>query len=570
MHKISKIFLSLLFIFQFTLHSDWTHSLGALHNSDSVKKSYLIGMLTEQSYGIYKVEKLFAKQSVLALYEKNGNNLYWFDDTKILNSDIADMIEAIKRAEGEGLNSNKYHLNDIEFIYKKMSNGVLFDDRDYNLAATKLDILLSDAFLTLAKDMVESQIDYTAFYNILNRKSQNEDINYRWEKSATKHNYIDLLEQSRSSGRLIDALFALAPTNEIYNRLKDVYHRYKSIEAQGGFQKISKGKNLKLGGVSDRVVQLRIRLNQSEDLDFADVEDKKFDNELKEALKRFQKRVGLWPSGVLNSTTRNALNVPLKKRLAKIKLNLERARWESDDFDYRHIIVNIPEFMMRFMDYDRELLKARVIVGKKKNPTPIFQANMSYVVLNPTWSVPNSIVVKEMLIKLQEDPYYLEDRDYKVYDSWSRKRRKEIESFDVDWLEYDEQSIVPYNIIQSPGKRNPLGTVKFMFPNSHAVYMHDTPSKKLFKKSVRAFSHGCIRLHNPQKLLEFVSDSYLGSPYDSIKSKLDTGENRSLSLNEKIPVYVRYYTAFVDEDGGVNFGKDIYGYDKIQQKLLKN
>jgi murein L,D-transpeptidase YcbB/YkuD len=108
-----------------------------------------------------------------------------------------------------------------------------------------------------------------------------------------------------------------------------------------------------------------------------------------------------------------------------------------------------------------------------------------------------------------------------------------------------------------------------MFPNNHAVYMHDTPSKKLFKKSRRAFSHGCIRLHNPQKLLEFVSDSYLGTPYRSIKSKLDTGENQSLSLNEKIPVYVRYYTAFVDESGGVNFGIDVYGYDKIHQKLLK-
>jgi len=245
MSKIPRIFLSLLFLFEFTLHADWTQTLGTLQNSDSIKKSYLIGMLTNQSYGIYKVEKLASKQSVLALYKKSNHMLYWFDDTKILNSDIMDMIDAIKRAESEGLNSSRYHLSDIEFIYKKISNGVLFDDRDYNLAATKLDILLSDAFLTLAKDLVESQIDYTAFYNILNQKNEDEDINYRWEKSATKHNYIEILEQSRSSGRLIDALYALAPTNEIYKRLKDAYSRYKNIEYQGGFQKISKEQKFK-------------------------------------------------------------------------------------------------------------------------------------------------------------------------------------------------------------------------------------------------------------------------------------------------------------------------------------
>jgi murein L,D-transpeptidase YcbB/YkuD len=172
-----------------------------------------------------------------------------------------------------------------------------------------------------------------------------------------------------------------------------------------------------------------------------------------------------------------------------------------------------------------------------------------------------------MLGKIQENPYYLEERNYKMYDSW-KKDRKAVDSFDVDWFQYDEESKIPFNIVQEPGGGNPLGNVKFMFPNNHAVYMHDTTQKKLFKKSVRAFSHGCIRLQEPQKLLEFVSSDYLGDSYESIKSKLKTGENQSLSLNDKIPVYIRYYTAFVDEFGSVHFGKDIYGYDKIAQKLL--
>jgi murein L,D-transpeptidase YcbB/YkuD len=566
MKRYSKPLLSLLLISALSLQADWTESLGELQKSDSVKKSYLVGMLTQQSYGIYKVDKINSKNDILELYEKNGNRLYWFDESKILSSDISNMIEAIKQAGTEGLDPERYSLQEIEFLYKKMSNGVLFDDRDYNLAATKLDILLSDAFLTLTKDLTQSQIDVKKFANILYQKSEEEGINYRWENRVPNYNFLALLEEAKSNGNFSETIYALAPNNTIYNNLKDVYQRYKTIQNQGGFVKIPKSRTLKLGMVSNIVPKLRSRLMQSEDLEYSDG-GKKFDKALQNALKRFQKRVGLWASGVLNSTTRTALNVSVEKRLSKIKLNLERARLEKDDLSGRYIIANIPEFMMRFLDGSQELLKIRIVVGKPKNPTPIFQAKMSYVVLNPRWSVPNSIVAKEMLTKIQENPYYLEERNYKMYDSW-KKDRKAVDSFDVDWFQYDEESKIPFNIVQEPGGGNPLGNVKFMFPNNHAVYMHDTTQKKLFKKSVRAFSHGCIRLQEPQKLLEFISSDYLGDSYESIKEKLKTGENQSLSLNDKIPVYIRYYTAFVDEFGSVHFGKDIYGYDKIAQKLL--
>jgi len=567
MYKYYINFLFLLLMSQLSLFADWTKSLGELQNSESIKKSYLVGLLTEQSYGIYKIGGLKSKKNVLALYEKTDHLLYWLHNTNVLDDNISNMISAIKLSEDEGLNPSRYHLNDIEFLYKKISGGLLFDSRDYNLATIKLDILLSDAFLTLAKDFREGQIDYRKFKNILYKKNEKEEIDYQWDAEIGEFDYLEFLDQSKSSTNIKDALYALVPTNTIYINLKDAYNRYKTIEYQDGFVKIKPGKNLKLGSVSDRVIDLRIRLNQSWDLDFANESSKKFDKELKAALQKFQKRVGLWPSGVLNSTTIKALNVPLKKRLEVLKLNLERSRWERDSFDYRYIIVNIPEFLMRFMENDQELLRSRVIVGKTKNPTPIFQSSMSYVVLNPRWSVPNSIVTKELLEKIQEDPYYLEERNYKMYNGWSKKRQ-EVDSFDVDWFQYDEDSKIPFNIVKEPGEKNPLGNVKFMFPNNHAVYMHDTPTKSLFKNSVRAYSHGCIRLHKPQKLLEFVSDSYLGAPYKEIKSKLDTGENMSLTLKEEIPVYIRYYTAFVDKNGGVVFGKDIYGYDKIQKKLL--
>ncbi len=566
MYKI--LLFSLLFVFQISLFSDWTKALGTLQNSDSLKKSYLSGMLLGESYGIYEVKNLKSKQNVKDLYEINENSLYWFDDSKELNSNISNMIEAIHMSQSEGLDSSRYHIDEIEFIFKKISNGVIFDDRDQNLALIKLDILLSDAFFTLARDLSLGQINYKDFRNILYKKSKDENINHRWEAKVAEHDYVQLLQKAKEGGDFSEVIYSLVNDNAIYNSLKDAYIRYKSIQDQDGFQKISNGKNLKIGNVSNRVKELRIRLYQSGDLDFVDEDNKKFDKELRDGLKRFQKRVGIWPSGILNSTTQKALNVSVQKRLAKIKLNLERSRWESDDFDFRYILVNIPEFMMHFKEGNELLMNARVIVGKLKNPTPIFKADMSYIVLNPRWSVPNSIVSKEMLGKIQDDPYYLEDRNFKTYDRWTRKGRKEIDSFDVDWFQYDKNSKIPYNIVKEPGSSNPLGNVKFMFPNDHAVYIHDTPKKNLFKKSVRAFSHGCIRLHKPQKLLEFVSQGYLDSSYLDIKSKLNTGNNISLGLNEKIPVYVRYYTAYIDERGAVVFTKDVYGYDKIQEKLL--
>ena len=354
--------------------------------------------------------------------------------------------------------------------------------------------------------------------------------------------------------------------NPLYHNLLDAYNRYKIIVADGGFVQIPRV-TLKLGSRGQAVKLLAKRLFQSSDLEYYDEKYTVFDKQLQDALKRFQRRMGLWASGMLDRRTRNVLNVPAHKRLKTIKLNLERARWEKDPMNCSCIFVNIPAFMMYFLENGEIALKMRVVVGKKTNPTPIFKAYMSYVVLNPTWSVPQSIVKKEMLKHLQEDPDYLYSRNFKAYDGWS-KNRKEIDPFEIDWYQYDENSDLPFSFVKQPGAGNPLGKVKFMFPNRYAVYMHDTNEKKLFKRSVRAFSHGCIRLQNPQKMLEFVADNFMDQPYDSLRQLMQKKKDpTSVNLTEKIPVYIRYYTSWVNEEG-VNFRGDIYGYDKIIFSLI--
>jgi murein L,D-transpeptidase YcbB/YkuD len=476
------------------------------------------------------------------------------------------MISAIKRASNEGLDPDDYHIEQIDALFRELQKENFISPREANLATIKLDILLSDAFLTLAHDLYEGLIDYDAFQSKLKYLSKKRDVNYVWDMPFPHLDLTGLLKKIKSSGEIEDTLYSLVTPNMIYNDLLDAYERYRIIVGDGGFVQVP-NVMLKRGSRGKAVRLLAQRLFQSDDLDFYDEEYTKFDKALEEALKHFQKRNGLRPTGILNKTTRRSLNIPAHSRLDLIKLNLEHARWEKDAMDCSCVFVNIPAFMMYFKEDGQTRLKMRVVVGRKKNPTPIFQSYMSYVVINPTWSVPQSIVKKEMLSRLQEDPDYLATRHFKAYNGWA-KNRKEIDPFDVDWDQYDQNSDLPFNFVRQPGKGNPLGEVKFMFPNKYAVYMHDTNEKRLFKRSVRAYSHGCIRLHHPQKMLAFVAKNFMDKSYDTIKKMMKKSQNTSLQLQERIPVYIRYYTVWVDEDG-VNFRSDIYGYDKIMAKLIR-
>ncbi len=545
---------------------NWVSSMEKLESSSALKKSYMQGLLLNQSYGVYRIDTLLSEELVQQFYDARDYRTFWFNSFGEADLSVVDMISAIKRSSIEGLDPNDYHFAEIEALFDEVEGGSFYNSRDRNLAVIALDILLTDAFLTLAHDLHEGLIDYGAFQTKLKQLREARDINYVWDMPLKPIDPIALLKEVKRSGEIEERLYSLVTENRIYTDLTDAYERYQTIVSDGGFVQIP-AVTLKLGSRGKAVNLLAHRLFQSDDLDFYDEAYMHFDKPLKEALKRFQRRMGLWPSGVLNRSTRRVLNVPAHERLKMIKLNLERARWERDPMTCSHVFVNIPAFMMYFMEDDKIRLQMRVVVGRKKNPTPIFKSYMSYVVLNPTWSVPQSIVKKEMLKRLQEDPDYLAARNFKAYNGWS-KNRKEIDPFDIDWYQYDEESDLPFSFVKQPGRGNPLGRVKFMFPNRYAVYMHDTNEKKLFKRSVRAYSHGCIRLHKPQKMLEFIADHYMDKSYEELRKMMKNSENTSLQMKERIPVYIRYYTAWVNEDG-VNFRNDIYGYDKIQLKLMR-
>jgi murein L,D-transpeptidase YcbB/YkuD len=547
------------------LSATWVESLGGIQSTHVARQSYMQGLLLGQTYGIYNVTDLHSKRVVQKFYEQRDFRTFWFNGMNEPDLSVVDMLDAIKKASSEGLDTSRYHLAEIDALFDEVQDGTFYTQKEYNLATITLDLMLTDAFLTLAHDLYEGLIDYNRFQAKLKRLSEARDINYAWDTPFPKMDYLKLLKQIKSNGEIKQTLYALVTQNPIYLNLLDAYEHYRIIVSDGGFVQIP-NVALKIGSKGEAVKLLAQRLFQSDDLDFYDEEYMVFDKLLQQALKKFQKRMGLVQSGVLNRSTRRALNVPAHERLKIIKINLERSRWEKDPMNCNCVFVNIPAFMMYFLEGSEIVLQMPVVVGKKTNPTPIFKAYMSYVVLNPTWSVPQSIVKKEMLKRLQEDPDYLNTRNFKAYDGWS-KNRKEIDPFEIDWYQYDEESDLPFSFVKQPGRGNPLGKVKFMFPNKYAVYMHDTNEKKLFKRRMRAFSHGCIRLQNPQKMLEFVSENFLDKPYEAVKALMNRGDKTSLNLSERIPVYIRYYTSWVNEDG-VNFRSDIYGYDKIQSKLM--
>lgn len=549
---------------------EWTSGMGVIHENVETKKSYLKGILNGQEYGKYAPVDFKAASAVKKLYAKRNHRTFWISSDFDINANLFEMVEVIERSDSEGLDSNKYHLSEIIAILDEMKNDVELSSRDRNLAIAQVDILLSDAFLSMAKDLREGELNYKKFNRALRAKGEREEIRYSWENPSRGMNYVTFLERVSEGGNLEKELLGLSTSNEMYFQMKEAYTLYKNIALQGGWKRIPKGKQLRMGNISKKRVPLMAqRLYMTGDLDFFDPDITVVTAEMKEALKHYQKRMGIWPSGVLTDITRNALNVSVEKRVKKIKLNLERMRWEGREFGAEYIYVNIPDFKMRFMKDGIKDVEMRVVVGKKENPTPVFNSTFSYMVLNPTWSVPSSIVKKEMLPRIQEDPDYLATRQFKLYKGW-KKDREEIDGFEIDWWQYDENSNLPYSFVRQPGKGNPLGNVKFMFPNKYAVYMHDTPQKKLFKNSRRAYSHGCIRLHKPQELLEYMSDNYTSTPYERVKRMQDSGRSQSVSLEYGLPVYIRYLTAWAEIDSGVNFRGDIYGYDKIQYKLLEN
>ncbi len=292
-----------------------------------------------------------------------------------------------------------------------------------------------------------------------------------------------------------------------------------------------------------------------------------FDDALEKAVIMFQKLHGLKTDGIMGHMTLKALSVPAETRARQIEINMERMRWISRNPGQRYIKVNIADFTLDVVEKDHPVLSMKVVVGEPFWHTPVFSAKMTHLVLNPSWNVPRSIAIAEIIPKIQKNMNYLKKENMKVIKGWEDKAG-EIDPETVDWEAMNADTF-NYRLRQEPGPLNPLSQIKFMFPNQFGVYLHDTPSKGLFERNIRSFSHGCIRLEKPLELAEYVLKKDPKWTRDKIVSEIKEVKEKEVGLPEPIYVHILYLTAWVDENSLLNFRDDIYGRDKKLGEALK-
>ena len=455
-----------------------------------------------------------------------------------------ELIGAIEDTYREGLDPNDYHLEEIRRLSAKASSSKAKTPQ----MLASLDILLTDGFLRLAYHSLfgkEDPLTHHPHWNLAGERDNVDPVSFT-----------ELMVQAIESDSLKKTIESWKPQHPAYKRLRMALARYRSIQANGGWKSVPLGPTLKKGLEDQRVPFLRRRLAATDDLTNKSTAATVFDEKLEQAVMNFQDRHRLHPDGAVGRKTLEALNVPVGQRIDQIRVNLERARWVLHELRGEYVLVDIAGFHLFLYQDDKVTWISRVQVGKPYRNTPVLKSTIKYLEFNPTWTIPPGIFSKDILPAIRKDPDYLKKRNIRVLD----RDGNLVDQSSIDWSQYPERGF-PYVLRQEPGPNNALGRVKFIFPNKHFVYLHDTPSKSLFERTDRTFSSGCIRVENPFEFAELLLNDLSKWNSDKIMEVVDSKQTRKVFLAEPKPVLLLYWTATVDEDGRVHFKKDPYGRD---------
>ncbi len=487
--------------------------------------------------------------SVMPFYENRNFAPVWIDSDGPTAA-VDSLLAALRQADREGLNPRDYHVETISSLQRKRRTAETPSPR----RLSDLELLCTDAFFLYTSHLLSGHVSATK-------------ITPSWNVPHRQADLRQLLTDVSKSGTVADALASVRPQQPEYDALVGALQRYRTYAADGGWPPVPDGPTLKQGASDDRVVRLRERLAVTDDRISADSSSTEFDAALHEAVLRFQERHGLDTDGVVGPATRKALNVSARERVQQLLVNLERWRWLPGTLGPRHVLVNIAAAELQLVENGEETLTMRVVTGRPYRQTPVFSDEISYLVFNPYWHVPHSIATRDQLPEIQKDRSYLDRLQLKVFQGWGTNAQP-VDPSAIDWARLS-QNHFPYRIRQEPGPHNALGRVKFMFPNRHNVYLHDTPSRGLFAKAERTFSSGCIRLERPIELAEhLLSDHPQWSP-QRIQSVLKTpSAEQSVPLRTRVPVHLQYWTAWADPDGTVHFRNDVYQRDGAVLKAL--
>jgi L,D-transpeptidase YcbB len=483
-------------------------------------------------------------KEVVEFYSNRDNQLGWFIQSGMTCAapNFHNQLQNYSRDFAD----NSLNNNELDSLMKYYEA----DEKDFMSKINqveRLDLLLTVTFFKYAQKVYGGKT-----------KSS---FDHEWFIPRKKKNYQMVLDSLVSSA-LCEKL--QEPLNQRYILLKDKLRQYRILQKKGGFPAIVTNKKLIVVGESDScLINLKQHLFLTGDLQIND-NTAIFTDALMKAVQAFQRRMGLDESGKIDKLTLIELNKTIDFRIKQMMINMERLRWVPEKMESRYLFINIPEFRLHVFENEKQVWLTNVVVGRTVSKTTIFKGNLSQIVLNPYWGVPMSIANKEILPKLKKNPHYLEDNNMEAFSG-----KEVIDANSINWDEYGET--VPFEFRQRPGSDNSLGKIKFLFPNNFNIYLHDTPAKGLFGDNKRAFSHGCIRVENPKKLAVYLLKNQPVWNEQNIDDVLLTDTETVIKVNPFIPVYIAYFTSWVDANGQLNFRNDIYNLDsKLSKEVFGN
>jgi len=489
-------------------------------------------------------EILFMPAELLAFYTERDYYPGWRIHTATGREQARIFLERLQTLRDEGLCSGDYHLG----YFRTLLNDLAVADRETFFDEPRWrgwdDVLLTDALMHYLHHLIEGRVPP-------------DNVQDGWMLRKKPVELAEMVDEALDQEHMAQVLHKLQPGERGYQRLLEALAWYRELSDKGGWPKIPSGPSLHADQPDPRLPLLRIRLMLSHDLDDLPLNaPPKMLSEDIAALKRFQRRHGLKPDGVLGDETLAALNVPVAVRLRQIELNLERWRWLPKQLGRRYLLVNIADFRVSVVEDGKTVLEMPAVVGNSYRKTPVFSASMSYLEFAPYWYVPPTILKEDKLPEIRRDPGYLARHHYEVV-GWDGTTP--LDPTAIDWQGVDEENF-PGLLRQKPGPWNALGRVKFMLPNAHAVYLHDTPDRRLFWQRQRSFSSGCIRVEKPLELASYLLAEQGWSRAD-VRAAMHGDAPLRVDLERRLPVHVLYWTAWVDEDGLLHFRDDVYGRD---------
>ena len=449
----------------------------------------------------------------------------------------------------------------IAKLYYMLDNNEISGQKKTRVYA-RLDLLLTNSMVRLVRFIVQGDVDWKLVTQKLKTLKASDDVRADWEMKVKAFPSQQDLVNAIANGTIHSYLKSLLPMQERYIKLVDLLKNYKVMDK---FPKIKASNSpLEPGDWSSRVPEVKKRLQITGDYPKNADLTWTFNKQLEHAVRTYQKRYLLEINGKVDNQTTYYFNQPLKKNIQAIITNLDKTKLYPRAFESEHVEVNIPDFNLRYYRNGKKITKMGIVVGRMDRPTPLFSDKIEYMVMNPTWTVTDNLIKRDLIPVLKEHPDYLTEHNIHVFQG-----KKEVEvNYEMLAQYIGSAKRVPYRFVQYPGEDNALGRVKFMFPNKYAVYLHDTDNKSLLSRRYKLYSSGCMRVDKPFELLDILLlNAKKSYSKEEIESILATNKPKTIRLKRSIPVHILYFTVY-EEDGLAYFKNDIYSYDKIIEESV--